>query len=501
MVNRIETHTADSVKITTPNGFSYEQPTGLFINNEFVKAHSGKPLKVENPSTEELIVEVESASSDDVNYAVDCAEAAFNSSWATCDPRERASYLFKLADLIEERKELITSIECMDNGKALALARADVELVIQYFRFAAGYADKIGGRTINTGENYVNYTLREPVGVCGQIIPWNFPIMMLSWKLAPALAAGNTVVLKPASSTPLSALYFASLCKEVGIPAGVVNIVPGPGRSVGDTITNHPKIRKVAFTGSTEIGRDIAVKAAQSNLKKATLELGGKSAHMVFDDANLEKTLPNLVNGIFLNAGQICSSGSRIYVQEGIYDRLLTSFKKYIEENIKVGSPFDESNFQGAINNKPQFDTILNYIKIGQEEGAKVLTGGSRIGEKGFFVKPTVFYDVTEDMRIVKEEIFGPVVTISKFKDIEDGVAMANDSEYGLAAGIETESLSTALKVSSMLKAGTVWVNTYNDFDASVPFGGCKQSGYGREMGEEAFEPYTSVKAVRIKLD
>lgn len=323
---------------------------------------------------------------------------------------------------------------------------------------------------------------------------------MLSWKIAPALAAGNTVILKPASPTPLNALYFASLCKEAGIPAGVVNIIPGPGRDVGETLTTHPKIRKIAFTGSTGTGKGIAVKAAQSNLKKVTLELGGKSAHMVFNDANLEKTIPNLVNGIFLNAGQICSSGSRIYVQEGIYDKLLPAFKKYVEEVITVGSPFDESNFQGAINNKAQFDTIMNYVGIGKEEGAKVLTGGKRSGDQGYFIRPTIFYDVNEDMRIVKEEIFGPVVTISKFKEIEDGVAMANNSEFGLGAGIQTESVSTALKVSKMLKAGTVWVNTYNDFDSSVPFGGCKQSGYGSEMGIEAFDSYTTTKAVRIKL-
>lgn len=501
MSTKINLETAEPLKITLPNGLSYEQPTGLFINNEFIKSQDQKTLKVENPSTEEIVAEVYSATKDDVEYAVECADKAFNSSWSTCDPRIRASYLFKLSNLVEERKELISSIEALDNGKTLALARGDVGLVVDYLKIAAGYADKLGGRTINTGEGYVNYTLREPVGVCGQIIPWNFPLMMLSWKIAPALAAGNTVVLKPASPTPLNALYFASLCKEVGIPDGVVNIVPGPGRSVGDTITNHPKIRKIAFTGSTEIGRDVAIKAAASNLKKVTLELGGKSAHLVFDDCKLEKTLQNLVNGIFKNAGQICSSGSRIYVQEGIHDRLLAAFKEYLENNIKVGSPFDESNYQGAINNKSQFDTVINYINIGKEEGAKLLTGGERVGDKGYFIRPTVFYDVKEDMRIVKEEIFGPVVTISKFKDIEDGVAMANDSEFGLGAGIETENLSTALKVSKMLKAGTVWVNTYNDFDASVPFGGCKQSGYGREMGEEVFEAYTQVKAVRIKLD
>lgn len=491
----------DAVSITLPNGLTYQQPTGLFINNQFIKSQDGKTLKVENPSTEEIIVEVQSATSQDVEYAVEAADAAFNSEWSTMDPKKRGSLLFKLADLIEAQKELIASIESADNGKTLALARGDVGLVIDYIRSAAGYADKLGGRTINTGDGYANFTYKEPLGVCGQIIPWNFPLMMLSWKIAPALVAGNTVILKPASPTPLNALFFASLCKEAGIPAGVVNIVPGPGRSVGDTITNHPKIRKIAFTGSTDIGRDVAIKAAQSNLKKVTLELGGKSAHLVFEDANIKKTIPNLVNGIFKNAGQICSSGSRIYVQDTIYDQLLSEFKTYLETEIKVGSPFDESNFQAAINNKAQFETILNYIDIGKKEGASILTGGERVGNKGYFIKPTVFYNVKEDMRIVKEEIFGPVVTISKFSTVDEAVALANDSEFGLGAGIETENISVALKVAKRLKAGTVWINTYNDFDAAVPFGGYKQSGYGREMGEEAFESYTQIKAVRIKLD
>lgn len=493
--------TAATKTIKLPNGLTYEQPTGLFINNEFVESSDGKTMTIENPSTQEPIVDVFSATKEDVDYAVDCAERAFEKSdWATQDPKVRARYLSKLADLMEEQLELIASIETLDNGKTIALSRGDVQLSINCIRDAASYADKVDGRSIDTGDGYMNYTIREPIGVCAQIIPWNFPLMMLSWKVGPALAMGNCIVLKPASATPLNALYFSSLCKQVGIPAGVVNIIPGPGGMVGTALTTHPKVRKVTFTGSTDIGKDIAVKASASNLKKITLELGGKSAHLVFNDANLEKTLPNLVNGIFKNAGQICSSGSRIYAQAGIYDRLLKEFKAYIEKNIKVGNPFDESNFQGAITNKEQYNTILKYINIGKEEGAKVLTGGETAAEKGYFIKPTVFYDVKEDMRVVKEEIFGPCVTISKFEEIEDGVAMANDSEFGLGAGIETENLSTALKVAKMLHSGTVWINTYNDFDSRVPFGGYKQSGYGREMGSEVYECYTQTKAVRIKL-
>ncbi|CDR42391.1 CYFA0S09e02564g1_1 [Cyberlindnera fabianii] len=489
---------AEPIKITLPNGLSYEQPTGIFVNNNFYQTE--KTIEVESPATEEVVAHVYAASSDDVDYAVNAAEKAFEETWSTAPAKERARLLLKLADLVEKNKELMSSIESFDNGKTLALSRVDVGLVIDYLRYTAGFADKIDGRSIPT-EGYVNYTYREPLGVCGQIIPWNFPVMMLSWKIAPALVTGNTVVLKPASATPLNALFFASLCKEAGFPDGVVNIVPGPGKTCGDAILNHPKIRKIAFTGSTEIGRDVMVKAAQSNLKKVTLELGGKSPHIVFDDCDFKKTLDNLVSGIFSNAGQVCSSGSRIYVQDTIYDKLLSEFKTHLETKIKVGSPFDESNYQGAITNKQQFDTILKYIDIGKKSSAKLLTGGERIGTKGYYIQPTVFYDVAPDAQIMKEEIFGPVVVISKFSTIDEVVKLANDSEYGLGAGIQAENISRALAVAKQIKSGTVWINTYNDFDATVPFGGYKQSGFGREMGEEALDNYTQVKAVRIKLD
>ena len=486
--------------ITLPNGMTYEQPTGLFINNEFIQSSHGKTKAVINPSTEEVIANISAGSAEDVEYAVQCASHAFeDTDWATQDPKKRARVLFKLADLVEENLELMTAIETYDNGKTLALARGDVTLVVNCIRDAASYADKINGRTIDSGDGYMNFTIKQPIGICGQIIPWNFPIMMASWKIAPALAMGNVSILKPASATPLNALFFATLCKKAGIPAGVVNIVPGSGREVGNSITQHPKIRKVAFTGSTVVGKSIAVDSASTNLKKATLELGGKSAHMVFDDADISKTVPNLISGIFMNAGQICSCGSRIYVQEGIYDKLMATFKTAVE-NIKVGDPFDESNYQGAIDNREQFETILKYIEIGKQEGAKILTGGKRIGTKGFFIEPTIFYDVREDMRIVKEEIFGPVVTVSKFKTLEEGVKMANASEFGLGGGIETTNVSTALKAAKMLQTGTVWINTYNDFDSRVPFGGVKQSGYGKEMGSEVYDYYTETKAIRIKL-
>lgn len=495
----VKTTPAKSVQITLPNGLKYEQPTGLFINNEFIQSLGGGTAEVENPATNEKIVDVSAGDENDVEYAVEVAEKAFYSGWSTQDPKLRAKCLYKLADLIEENADLISSIESADNGKTLALSHNDVELAINCLRDGAAYADKIDGRVINSGETHINFTFHEPVGVCGQIIPWNFPMMMMIWKISPALAMGNTLILKPASATPLNALFVASLAKKAGFPPGALNVIPGSGSKVGAAITNHKKIRKVAFTGSTEVGRSTAVDASKSNLKKVTMELGGKSAHLVFDDVDIDKAVPNLVAGILANAGQVCSAGSRIYVQEGIYDKIVEAFKKYVETKVKVGDPFDDSNFQGAITNKQQYKTILEYIKTGQDEGAKIY-GGKQLGDKGYFIEPTIFYDVNQDMRIVREEIFGPVVVIGKFKTLQEAVELANDSEYGLAAAVETSSLSTALTVSRKLQSGTVWVNTYNDFDSRVPFGGVKQSGYGREMGKEVYEAYTNVKAVRIKL-
>lgn len=494
-----KTTAAKPVQVTLPNGLKYEQPTGLFINNEFIQAQGGETREVENPSTNEKIVDIAAGNEQDVEYAVEVAEKAFNSEWSTQDPKLRAKHLYKLADLIEENEDLIAAIETTDNGKTLALSHNDIKLAINCLRDGAAYADKVDGRVINSGDTHINFTFHEPVGVCGQIIPWNFPLMMMIWKISPALAMGNTVILKPASATPLNALFVANLAKKAGFPPGTLNVIPGSGSKVGSAITNHKKIRKVAFTGSTNVGRSTAVEASKANLKKVTMELGGKSAHLVFDDVDIEKAVPNLVAGILANAGQVCSAGSRVYVQEGIYDKVVDAFKKYVEENVKVGDPFDESNYQGAITNEQQYKTILEYIKVGQKEGAKI-HGGKKLGGKGYFIEPTIFYDVKGDMRIVKEEIFGPVVVVGKFKTLQEAVELANDSEYGLAAAIETTNLSTALTVSRKLQSGTVWVNTYNDFDSRVPFGGVKQSGYGREMGKEVYEAYTNVKAIRIKL-
>ena len=497
---RFYSHLPLSVPIKLPNGIVYEQPTGLFINNEFVPSRQSKTFEVISPSTEEEVTHVYEAREDDVDIAVAAAKKAFNSSWKTADPSTRGKVLYNLADLIEKNAEVLAGIESLDNGKSLFCARGDVALSANYIRSCAGWADKIYGRLIETGSSHFSYSRREPLGVCGQIIPWNFPLLMWSWKIGPALACGNTIVLKPAESTPLSALYVSKLVKEAGIPAGVVNILPGFGKIVGERISRHPDVKKIAFTGSTATGRHIMKAAAESNLKKVTLELGGKSPNIVFADADIEKTVQNIIIGIFYNSGEVCCAGSRVYVQDTVYDKVIEAFKT-ASEKIKVGNPFDEETFQGAQTNQVQLDKILGYVEIGKKEGAKLVAGGERLGNKGFFIKPTIFADVKEDMRIVKEEIFGPVVTVSKFSTVDELVEMANDSEYGLAAGIHTTDINKAIDVSNRLTAGTVWINTYNDFHQSVPFGGFNQSGIGREMGAEALDNYTQIKAVRIKID
>ncbi|SCU84156.1 LANO_0C00606g1_1 [Lachancea nothofagi CBS 11611] len=487
------------VPVKMPNGIEYEQPTGLFINNKFVRSKQGKTFEVISPATEEEITHVYEAREDDVEEAIQAADAAFKSGvWSQADPLVRANALNKLAGYIEENIDTVASIETLDNGKAISSARGDVQLVINYLRSCAGWCDKVDGRMINTGSTHLSYTLRQPLGVCGQIIPWNFPLLMWAWKVGPALATGNTVVLKTAESTPLSALYVCQFVAKSGIPPGVVNIISGFGKIIGEALTTHPKIKKIAFTGSTATGRHIYQNAGQ-NLKKVTLELGGKSPNIVFADADMKQTVQNIILGIYYNSGEVCCAGSRVYVEESAHDLFLEELKT-AAEGLKVGDPFDESTFQGAQTSQMQLSKILKYVEIGKEEGATLVTGGERLGNKGFFVKPTVFGDVKEDMRIVKEEIFGPVVTVSKFRSIAELIELANDSEYGLAAGIHTTNINKAIEVSNKVNAGTVWINTFNDFHHAVPFGGFNASGIGREMGSEALENYTQVKAVRVKL-
>ncbi|CAR21223.1 Aldehyde dehydrogenase 5 [Lachancea thermotolerans] len=487
------------VPITLPSGVTYDQPTGLFINGEFVPSRQHKTFEVLNPSTEQEIAHVYEAREDDVDVAVAAAKAAFENKWGTADPEFRSRCLYKLADLVDKHAEVLAGIESLDNGKSLLCSRGDVDLVAKYLRSCAGWADKIFGRTIDTGSTHFSYTRREPLGVCAQIIPWNFPLLMWSWKLGPALATGNTVVLKPAEATPLSALYACQLVQEAGIPAGVVNILPGFGKLLGDRLCTHKDVKKIAFTGSTATGRHI-MRSAANTIKKVTLELGGKSPNIVFGDADLDKAVRTIAFGIFYNSGEVCCAGSRVYVQDTVYEEVLEKFKNYAE-SLKVGDPFQEGVFQGAQTSQMQIDKILDYVQIGTGEGARVVAGGERLGDKGYFIKPTIFADVTEDMRIVKEEIFGPVVTVSKFSTVDEVIEMANDSEYGLAAGIHTKDINKAMDVSNRVKAGTVWINTYNSFHQSVPFGGFGQSGIGREMGAEALDNYTQVKAVRMAID
>lgn len=487
------------VPVTLPNGITYEQPTGLFINGEFVPSRQHKTFEVINPSNEEEVTHVYEAREDDVDIAVAAAKKAFDNGWSTAEPEFRAQCLYKLADLIEKNAETLAGIESLDNGKSLFCSRGDVALVSKYLRSCAGWSDKLFGKVIDTGSDHFAYTKREPLGVCGQIIPWNFPLLMWSWKIGPALATGNTVVLKPAEATPLSALYASQLCQEAGIPKGVVNIIPGFGKIVGERLCTHPEVKKVAFTGSTATGRHI-MKTAADSIKKVTLELGGKSPNIVFGDADLDKAVKNIAFGIFFNSGEVCCAGSRVYVQDTVYEEVLQKFKEYTE-SLKVGNPFEDGVFQGAQTSKMQIDKILSYVDIGTKEGARIITGGEKKGEKGYFIKPTIFADVKEDMRIVKEEIFGPIVSVSKFSSVDEVIAMANDSEYGLAAGIHTKDVNKAIDVSNRIKAGTIWINTYNAFHQSVPFGGFGQSGIGREMGAEALDNYTQVKAVRMAID
>jgi len=483
----------------TPATGKYEQPTGLFINNEFVKGVDGKTFETINPSTEEVICSVQEATEKDVDLAVSAARKAFEGVWKTVTPEQRGKYLNKLAELFEAHIDTLAAIESLDNGKSLTMAKGDINAAAGCLRYYGGWADKIEGKVIDTAPDSFNYTKQEPIGVCGQIIPWNFPILMWAWKIGPAIATGNTVVLKTAEQTPLSGLYAAKLTKEAGFPPGVINVISGFGKIAGAAIASHMDIDKVAFTGSTVVGRQIMKAAAGSNLKKVTLELGGKSPNIVFDDADIDNAISWVNFGIYYNHGQCCCAGSRIYVQEGIYDKFIQRFKERAEQNI-VGDPFHPETFQGPQVSKLQYDRIMGYIEDGRKAGATLETGGKRKGDKGYFIEPTIFSNVTEDMKIMQEEIFGPVCSIAKFKTMEDAIRLGNNTNYGLAGAIHTTNLNTAIHVSNALKAGTIWVNTYNTLHWQLPFGGFKESGIGRELGEAALANYTQTKTVSIRL-
>jgi aldehyde dehydrogenase (NAD+) len=476
--------------------------TQIFINNEFRNSRSGKTFPTINPTTGESIVEVQEGDAADINDAVVAANKAFElgSPWRKMDAYGRSRLLHKLADLIERDAVYLASLETLDNGKPYTQSLfGDVESSVHTYRYFAGWADKIHGKTIPIRGEYFCYTQHHPVGVCGQIIPWNFPIMMQAWKLGPALAAGNVVVMKPAEQTPLTALYIAKLIQEAGFPEGVVNIVPGYGPTAGHALSNHKNVDKVAFTGSTEVGKLVMKTAAESNLKNCTLELGGKSPNIIFADADLDCAVKTASDGVYFNHGQCCCAGTRVFVESKIYDDFV-SRAKHQAESRRLGNPFDVATQQGPQVDQDQLDVILKYINIGKKEGAQLVTGGSRFGDRGYFVNPTVFAKVDNNMQIAREEIFGPVMSIIPFENEKDLISKANDSIYGLAAGIITKDIDRALYISNNLSAGTVWVNCYNVLDSAAPFGGFRQSGTGRELGEYALEAYTETKTVTIKV-
>ncbi|KAF4610319.1 hypothetical protein D9613_010285 [Agrocybe pediades] len=475
--------------------------TGLFIGGQFVDGSGGTTIDVINPTTGKLITTISEGTEKDVDAAVDAAQKAFDTVWGLkVGGLERSQLLWDLAQVMEKHKEELAAIEALDNGKTYDWAYGtDVTFAIEVVKYFAGWADKISGQTIETDERKLIYTRHEPIGVVGQIIPWNFPLLMWSWKIAPALATGNTIVLKPSEFTPLTAIRMCGLIKEAGIPDGVVNIVTGYGQTVGAAISAHMKIEKVAFTGSTLVGRKIMEAAAKSNLKTVTLELGGKSPNIIYDDADLEQAVNWAAHGIFWNHGQACCAGSRIFVQAGIYDKFMEKFVAKAR-SIKVGDPFGPDTEQGPQVSQIQYDRIMGYINSGKEEGATVVTGGDRNGSEGYFINPTIFTDVKPDMKIVQEEIFGPVGVVIKFTDEDDVIRQANDTVYGLAAAVFTQNLNRAIETAHRLQAGTAWINCVNQLHAQVPFGGYKQSGIGRELGEYALANYTNVKAVHINL-
>lgn len=506
------TVTAESVLSDATQQF-LDRAGDLWIGGQWKAARLGETFEVFNPATGEIIARCAAGDKADIDAAVQSARRAFQSGpWSRMTASERGRLIWRLGDLLEKHGDELAELETLDNGKPLAVAKAaDVPLAADLFRYMAGWATKIFGQTFPIsvpylpGSEFFSYTAREPIGMVGQIIPWNFPLLMAAWKLGPALAAGCTVVLKPAEQTPLSALRLGELIEEAGFPEGVVNIVTGLGETAGAALAAHPDVDKIAFTGSTEVGRLIVQAAGKSNLKKVTLELGGKSPNIVFGDADLDAAIAGAASAIFFNHGQCCCAGSRLYVQKPVYDEVVEGVAHRARE-IRLGSGFDAATQMGPLVSQEQLERVCGYIEAGVGEGAQLVTGGKRAGRVpgtpggGYFVEPTVFAGTRQSMKIVREEIFGPVVAVLPFDDPDEVLSAANDSTYGLAAAVWTRDITKAQRLARRLKAGTVWINCYNVFDAALPFGGYKESGWGREMGQAAVELYTELKAVTTRL-
>ncbi len=479
------------------------KPRKMLVDGQWVDAVSGKTFATHNPATGEILAQVAEGDRADIDRAVKAARKAFESGpWPDLSPSKRGRLLWKLADLMEANLEELAELETLDNGKPLFFSRlVDIPSAVDVFRYMAGWATKVEGNTIpisSPGAKYFAYTQREPVGVVGQIVPWNFPLIMAAWKMGPALAVGCTVVLKPAEQTPLTALRLGELAMEAGFPAGVVNIVPGFGETAGAALAAHPDVDKIAFTGSTEVGK-LILKAAAGNLKKVSLELGGKSPNVVFPDADMKSAIGGSANAIFFNQGQCCTAGSRLFVHKTVFDQVIDGVA-HAASKFRMGPGIDPSTNMGPLVSQEQLDRVCGYLDAGVKEGAKAVVGGRKRGGPGYFVEPTVLVDVKAEMKVVREEIFGPVVTAIPFSELEEVVGFANSTDYGLAAAVWTRDISKAHQVAARLRAGTVWINCYNVFDPALPFGGYKQSGWGREMGHEALELYTETKSVCAQL-
>ncbi|CAL8101698.1 unnamed protein product [Calicophoron daubneyi] len=474
--------------------------TQLFINNKYVDSESGKTFPTVNPTTEKIICQVQESNAADVNKAVAAAKAAFqrDSKWRTMDASERGRLMYKFASLIEENADYIARLDTLDNGKAYDSAMGDVIFAIKFIRYYAGYADKIHGKHIPADGKLVSFTRREPAGVVGAITPWNYPILLACQKIAPVLCTGCTMVLKPAEQTPLSAIYLGSLIAKAGFPPGVVNILPGYGETAGDALTHHPDVRLISFTGSTEVGQ-LIVQAASTNIKVTCLELGGKSPLIIFADADFEKAAECAHEATMVNHGQCCVAGTRTFVQAPIYDKMVQRLKELAEKR-KVGDPFVKGTIQGPQIDEVQFKKILDYIESGKKEGARLVTGGNRIGKQGYFIQPTVFADVTDEMKIAREEIFGPVQSILRFETEEEVIRRANATHYGLGGGVFTSDMDKAMRVAQAVQAGSFWINCYCMVCAQNPFGGYKMSGIGREMGKYGLEEYLQTKVISMPI-